>query len=46
MRFFGGLTVEEVAEVLNISSTTVKREWRVAKAWLYEQIVNNVKLST
>ncbi len=45
MRFFGGLTVEEVAEVMSISSTTVKREWRVAKAWLYEQIVNNVRLN-
>ena len=40
LRFFGGLTVEEVAEVLNISSSTIKREWRIAKAWLYEQLVN------
>ncbi len=38
MRFFGGLTVEEVAEVMKISTTTVKREWRTAKAWLFEQI--------
>lgn len=38
MRFFGGLTVEEVASVMKISTATVKREWRTAKAWLYEQI--------
>ena len=38
MRFFGGLTTEEVAEVLNISDSTVKREWRVAKAWLHNQL--------
>lgn len=35
MRFFGGLTVEEIAEVLKISPITVKREWRSAKAWLH-----------
>jgi RNA polymerase sigma factor (TIGR02999 family) len=34
LRFFGGLTVEEAAEVLDISPTTVKREWTMAKAWL------------
>ena len=39
LRFFGGLTVEEVAEVMQISTATVKREWRTAKAWLYEQLV-------
>lgn len=38
MRYFGGLTVEEVAEVLEISTPTVKREWRMAKAWLHSQI--------
>jgi RNA polymerase sigma factor (TIGR02999 family) len=35
MRFFGGLTVEETAEVLKISPRTVKREWSLAQAWLY-----------
>ncbi len=35
MRFFGGLTVEETAEVLKISPITVMREWQKAKAWLY-----------
>jgi len=34
MRFFGGLSIEETAEVLNLSPTTVQREWRAAKAWL------------
>jgi RNA polymerase sigma-70 factor, ECF subfamily len=35
LRFFGGLTVEEAAELLGISSKTVKRDWAVAKAWLH-----------
>jgi RNA polymerase sigma factor (TIGR02999 family) len=35
LRFFGGLTVEETAEVLKISPRTVKREWSLAQAWLY-----------
>ena len=35
LRFFGGLRLEEVAEVLSISSPTVQREWRAAKAWLH-----------
>lgn len=34
LRFFGGLTIEEVAEVLQISAATVKREWSTAKLWL------------
>ncbi|MFY9224576.1 MAG: ECF-type sigma factor [Blastocatellia bacterium] len=38
LRFFGGLSVEETAEVLNISPITVNREWRLAKMWLYNQI--------
>jgi RNA polymerase sigma-70 factor (ECF subfamily) len=38
MRFFGGLSVEETAEVLKISPVTVKREWRTAKAWLYREL--------
>ncbi len=40
LRFFGGLTVEETAEVLQSSPTTVKREWAVARAWLYQQITD------
>jgi RNA polymerase sigma factor (TIGR02999 family) len=38
MRFFAGLTVEEVAEVLGASDSEVKREWRSAKAWLTTQL--------
>ena len=34
MKFFGGLTNDEVAEYLNVSSRTIEREWRKAKAWL------------
>jgi RNA polymerase sigma factor (TIGR02999 family) len=39
LRFFGGLTNEEVGEVLQVSPRTVKREWRIAKAWLRRAIV-------
>ena len=35
LRFFGGLNIDETAEVLGLSRTTVQREWRGAKAWLY-----------
>jgi len=38
LRFFGGLSVEEVAEVLQISTPTVKREWQSAKAWLHREL--------
>jgi len=38
LRFFGGLTVEETATVLGISPKTVKREWSMAKAWLYGEM--------
>ena len=38
MRFFGGLSVEETAEVLKVSPVTVKRDWRAAKAWLYREL--------
>ena len=38
LRFFGGLSIEETAEVLKVSPTTVQREWRSAKAWLYKAI--------
>jgi RNA polymerase sigma factor (TIGR02999 family) len=40
LRFFGGLSIEETAEVLKISSPTVQREWRAAKAWLSRFISN------
>ena len=38
LRFFGGLTVEETGVVLRISPATVKREWRIAKAWLFKRM--------
>jgi RNA polymerase sigma factor (TIGR02999 family) len=38
LRYFTGLSIEETAEVLKISPTTVRREWRRAKAWLYRTI--------
>ncbi|MCP4660100.1 MAG: sigma-70 family RNA polymerase sigma factor [bacterium] len=38
LRFFAGLTVDEIAEVLGISPTTVKREWKTARVWLFRQI--------
>jgi RNA polymerase sigma factor (TIGR02999 family) len=38
LRFFGGLSVEETAEVLKVSPETVKRDWRFAKAWLYQAL--------
>ena len=45
MRFFGGLTVEEAAEVLGVSRQTVMRDWRLAKAWLYQEIQRGVRSS-
>lgn len=38
LRFFGGLDIEETAQVLGVSSRTVKRDWTFAKAWLYREI--------
>jgi RNA polymerase sigma factor (TIGR02999 family) len=38
MRFFAGLTIDEAAQALGISTATVEREWAVAKAWLYAQL--------
>jgi RNA polymerase sigma-70 factor, ECF subfamily len=38
LRFFGGLTVEEVAVVLDVSPITVKRDWALAKTWLYREV--------
>ena len=40
MRFFGGLSVEETAEVLKVSPVTVMRDWSTAKAWLYRELAN------
>lgn len=38
LRYFGGMTIEETAEVLQISPATVKREWTMARAWLFERM--------
>jgi len=38
LRFFGGLTVEEVAHVLGVSKSTVESEWRMARAWLHREL--------
>lgn len=46
LKFFGGLSVEETAEVLDISTPTVKRDWRTAKAWLYQRLGTPQKGST
>ncbi|MBX5462656.1 MAG: sigma-70 family RNA polymerase sigma factor [Steroidobacteraceae bacterium] len=40
MRYFGGLTIEETAEVLGISDATVKREWTLARAWLRRELAH------
>ena len=41
LRFFGGLSVDETAEVMRLSSITVIREWNKAKAWLYRELSKN-----
>ena len=46
LRFFGGLTVEETAEVLGISPATVHREWRMAKAWLHKEISKKARVTS
>jgi RNA polymerase sigma factor (TIGR02999 family) len=38
LRFFGGLTIEETADLLGVSPMTIKRDWAVAKAWLYREL--------
>jgi RNA polymerase sigma-70 factor (ECF subfamily) len=38
LRYFGGLGVEEIAQLLDLSSRTIKREWRWARAWLYREL--------
>lgn len=44
LRYFGGLTEQETAEVLDISPATVKRDWSSAKAWLYGQLNSKTAL--
>ena len=40
LRFFGGLSIEETAEVVGVSPATVKREWALARAWLRRELVS------
>ena len=46
LRFFGGLSIEETAEVLGVSPGTVMRDWTLAKAWLRRAIVEQVSSQT
>jgi len=41
LRFFGGLSIEETAEVLKVSPTTVERDWTIAKAWLHKTMTSD-----
>jgi RNA polymerase sigma factor (TIGR02999 family) len=43
LRYFGGLTIEETAEVLGISPATVKRDWAIARAWLHRNLTAQVE---
>ena len=40
LRFYGGLTIEETAEVMGVSIATIKREWTLAKSWLYRALTD------
>lgn len=41
LKYFGGLSVDEMAEVLQVSTMTVMRDWKMAKAWLYQRVTEN-----
>jgi RNA polymerase sigma factor (TIGR02999 family) len=41
LRYFGGLSLDETAEVLEVSQMTVRRDWRAAKAWLYKRVMSD-----
>ncbi len=45
LRFFGGLTIDEAAEVMQVSHSTVEREWKIAKAWLKRELTRSEKHS-
>ena len=46
LRYFGGLSIEETAEILGISQETVKRDWKMAKAWLFGELTGEKDKST
>jgi len=39
LKFFGGLTNEEAAEIMGVNERTIRRQWTFAKAWLYQNII-------
>ena len=41
LRYFAGLTIEETAAVLHLSASTVKRDWEIARTWLYQRLKSN-----
>ena len=43
LRFFGGLSLEETAEVLTVSVGTVRRDWRLARAWLFRELTGMIR---
>jgi RNA polymerase sigma factor (sigma-70 family) len=43
LRYFGGLTIEETAQVLAVSVVTVKRDWATARAWLYREVRDSLR---
>jgi len=45
LRFFGGLSVEEAAEVLEVSEETVTRDWRLAKMWLFRELAGTKRIA-
>jgi len=45
LRYFGGLSLEETSEVLGVSTETAKRDWKMARAWLYTQLTGKQKLT-
>lgn len=46
LRYFGGLSIEQTAEVLGVSPETAKRDWKIAKAWLFRHLANHQKNPT
>jgi RNA polymerase sigma factor (TIGR02999 family) len=44
LRYFGGLTIEETAAVMQLSTGTVKRDWAVARAWLYREMTGETSV--
>src|SRR5262245_47453572 len=46
LRFFGGLSVEETAEILDVSPETVMRDWRIAKSWLLHELIRRTRDDT